>query len=176
MSPSILAIDPGTDKSGVVLYSQTGARPIVLAEVMDNWHLLAQLRAGAFGHSSFAIEQICSYGMAVGKSTFSTVEWSGRFIEAWVSSAWSTDPTVGSPTGFEIKVLRLPRLEIKVHLCGTAKAKDANIRQALIDRLGEPGNKKNPGPTFGVTSHMWSALAVAVVAADKIEGKERGQA
>lgn len=173
MSPSILAIDPGTDKSGVVLYSQTGARPIVLAEVMDNWHLLERLRSGGFHVGHFAIEQIRSYGMSVGASTFDTVEWSGRFIEAWTRVEMFNPSAEAYP---ESRVLRLPRLEIKVHLCGTAKAKDANIRQALIDRLGEPGNKKNPGPTFGVTSHMWSALAVAVVAADKIEGKERGQA
>ena len=174
MSPSILAIDPGTEKSGVVLYSQTEARPVVLAEVMDNWHLLTRLRDGAFGFSSFAIEQICSYGMAVGKSTFTTVEWSGRFIEAWVSTCLARRG-LGPKTPAEDRVLRLPRLDIKVHLCGTAKAKDANIRQALIDRLGEPGTKKNPGPTFGISSHMWSALAVAVVAADRIAGKERGQ-
>jgi hypothetical protein len=53
------------------------------------------------------------------------------------------------------------------------RAKDQNIRQALIDRLGPPGTKKNPGPTYGVTSHMWSALAVAVTAHDKL--KEQGE-
>jgi len=44
------------------------------------------------------------------------------------------------------------------------KAKDANIRQALIDKLGPVGTKKSPGPLWGVKSHIWSALAVAVTA------------
>jgi len=56
------------------------------------------------------------------------------------------------------------RKEVKIYLCGSMKAKDPNIRQALIDRLGDPGTKKNPGPTYGVKSHAWSALAVAVTA------------
>ena len=59
------------------------------------------------------------------------------------------------------------RKDIKLHLCGTTKARDPNVRQALIDRLGKPGTKKNPGPTYGVSSHAWSALAVAVYASDQ---------
>ena len=34
--------------------------------------------------------------------------------------------------------------EEKMNLCGSMKAKDSNIRQALIDRFGEVGTKKNP--------------------------------
>jgi hypothetical protein len=40
------------------------------------------------------------------------------------------------------------------------------VRQALIDRLGPQGTKKNPGPTYGMRSHLWAALAVAVYAGD----------
>ena len=53
------------------------------------------------------------------------------------------------------------RSEVKMHLCHTAKAKDGNIRQALIDKYGEPGTKKKPGKLYGVASHIWPALAVA---------------
>ena len=174
MSPSILAIDPGTEKSGVIFWHDGIVNGGRAKEVVDNWELLRRIRDGEYPSSHFAIEQICSYGMAVGKETFKTVEWSGRFIEAW---AMNTSSALDYYIKQEIEphILRLPRLDIKVHLCGTAKAKDANIRQALIDRLGEPGTKKNPGPTFGISSHMWSALAVAAVAADRIAGKERGQ-
>jgi len=56
------------------------------------------------------------------------------------------------------------RKDIKLHLCGTNKAKDANVRQALIDCLGPPGTKKSPGPTYGIKSHLWAALALAVYA------------
>jgi hypothetical protein len=40
------------------------------------------------------------------------------------------------------------------------------VRQALIDRLGPQGTKKNPGPTYGMRSHLWAALAVGVYAWD----------
>jgi hypothetical protein len=53
------------------------------------------------------------------------------------------------------------RNAVKLHICGTPRAKDPNIRQALIDKYGAPGTKKNPGPTYGVSSHLWSALAIA---------------
>jgi len=100
-----------------------------------------------------AIEMIACYGMPVGNETFETCLWIGRFEEAFNPSRDS---------------LRCYRKDIKLHLCGTTRAKDPNVRQALIDRLGKPGTKKNPGPTYGVRSHVWSALAVAVYAADQL--------
>ncbi len=167
MNPVILAIDPGTDKSGVIFWQDGIASGDQAAEVVDNKELLQRIRNGDYPSSHFAIEQIRSYGMAIGATTLDTVEWSGRLIEAWVSmkqDRFDADLRID----FESRILRIPRLEIKVHLCGTAKAKDQNIRQALIDRLGPPGTKKNPGPTYGISSHMWSALAVAVTAHDKL--------
>jgi hypothetical protein len=53
---------------------------------------------------------------------------------------------------------------VKMHLCGNQQAKDKNIRQALLDKVGPVGVKKTPGPCYGVKSHAWSALAVAVTA------------
>lgn len=172
MTPTILAIDPGTDKSGVIFWHDGLVPGDRAAEVVDNKVLLERIRDNEYPASHFAIEQIRSYGMAIGATTLDTVEWCGRLIEAWVwmkLNAFDADLGIN----FEERVLRIPRLEIKVHLCGSARAKDQNIRQALIDRLGPPGTKKNPGPTYGVTSHMWSALAVAVTAHDKL--KEQGE-
>ena len=166
MRSFILAIDPGTEQSGVVMFDRENPDdPIWHKAVMDNDDLIKYILSYGDRIEHLAIEQIRSYGMAIGASTLDTVEWSGRFIQCFIYA-----------THYDDNIMRLPRLEIKVHLCGTAKAKDANIRQALIDRLGHPGTKKNPGPTYGISSHMWSALAVAVVAADKVSGKERGQA
>ena len=55
---------------------------------------------------------------------------------------------------------------MKLTLCGDARAKDPNIRAALIDRWGGSkaaavGTKKSPGPLYGFKSDMWAALAVA---------------
>jgi len=94
---------------------------------------------------------VASYGMPVGKEVFETCVWIGRFMQVW------HDPDA---------VRLIYRRDVKLHLCGSARAKDGNIRQALIDKLGPQGTKKAPGPTYGVKSHAWAALALAVTAAE----------
>ena len=98
-------------------------------------------------------EQIASFGMAVGAEVFETCVWTGRF--------WQHAERHG------MDFSRVKRMEVKMHLCHSARAKDGNIRQALIDRLGPPGKKKSPGVTFGITKDQWAALAVAVTFKDK---------
>jgi hypothetical protein len=99
---------------------------------------------------------IASYGMAVGREVFETCVWIGRFAEI------ARQP-----------VQLVYRRDVKLHLCHSPRAKDANVRQALIDRLGPQGTKKNPGPTYGMKSHLWAALAVGVYAMDKVVREER---
>jgi hypothetical protein len=69
---------------------------------------------------------------------------------------------------------RLARREIKTHLCHSARATDANIRQALIDRFGGQekaiGKKANPGPLHSLKGHLWSAFAVAITYWDQNNG------
>lgn len=142
----ILAIDPGTNESGWVVMVGDA---VLASGVTDNETMLRHIRE--VGASDCAIEMIASYGMAVGKEVFETCVWIGRFSEAWLGVHGS-----------------LPRLvyrqAVKMHLCKSPRAKDANIRQALIDLVGPQGTKKAPGPTYGVRSHAWAALAVAVTA------------
>lgn len=146
----ILAIDPGPTASAFVAYnSATGG--IRNAGKVSNDELLSMLRDGvAQDVSHCVIEKVESFGMAVGAEIFETVYWSGRFAEA-------THP---------IPVHRIGRKAIKLHLCGSMRAKDPNIRQALIDRYGGKeaaiGRKASPGPLYGISGDMWSALAVAV--------------
>jgi hypothetical protein len=140
----ILAIDPGPTESAYVLWD--GARPVEFGKV-PNGELIARL-AGDLGGicNRAAIEMIASYGMAVGREVFETCVWIGRFMEAF--GAQRCD--------------RLTRNEVKNHICHSSKAKDSNIRQALIDRLGAPGTKAKPGATYGVSKDVWAACAVAV--------------
>lgn len=144
----ILALDPGTTESGWCAFD--GQRP-VFSGVTLNHVLLGRLALDRLSDDTLAIEMVASYGMPVGREVFETCVWIGRFQQAW------RDPEA---------VKLVYRKDVKLHLCGSPRAKDANIRQALIDRLGPIGTKSAPGPLYGVKSHAWAALAVAVTAFD----------
>lgn len=152
----VVGLDPGYEHSALVTWDST-AHQIVGHVDMSNDDILAEFREGRLiGGSILVIEQIESMGMSVGKTTFETVYWSGRFAEAF--QPW--------------RVERVTRREVKLHLCGQSRANDGNIRQALIDRFGPSteqaiGKKASPGPLYGVTGHKLSALAVALTWADQ---------
>lgn len=148
---TLLAIDPGPAQSAAVWLN---GESIQMAVIYPNDDLLESIRCdGVFNKppEHLVIEMIASYGMPVGKEVFETCVWIGRFIEAFNGQNHSL----------------IYRKDVKVHLCGSMKAKDGNIRQALIDRLGPIGTKKNPGPCYGISKDMWSALAVALTWRDK---------
>lgn len=155
---TVLAIDPGSEQSAWVLWD--GVR--VQAHRKDDNVLLRGCIAGmTFGHATVVIEQIASYGMAVGAEVFETVFWSGRFAEAVVGAG-----------RYYRGIERLPRRAVKLHLCGSMKAKDSNIRQALIDRFGGKdraiGKKASQGPLYGLKADEWAALALAVTFYDRL--------
>lgn len=140
----LLAIDPGTTESAFVLLDDL---TILHSDKLPNGDLLERLRDMEFDHPAVC-EMVQSFGMPVGKEVFETVFWIGRFAEACECQFRTFH--------------RITRTEVKMHLCGTARAKDGNIRQALIDKLGPQGTKKAPGPTYGISADRWSALAVGV--------------
>jgi len=158
----IVALDPGTDRTGCVVLD--GAR-VISSDVHPNEWMLGHLRSAVdVGEQLLAVEWLASYGMPVGKEVFVTALWIGRFVEAWVSRGG--------------RVRLVYRRDVKLHLCGQARAKDPNVRQALIDLYGPGkdvaiGRKATPGPLYGVSSHAWSALAVGVTAAAGV-GQEVG--
>jgi hypothetical protein len=106
------------------------------------------------GVNAVVIEQVQSYGMAVGQEVFRTVHWAGRFEEAC----------------HPIRVGHLTRPVIKAHLCHTAKAKDANVRQVLIDRFGGSEATRKGGVLYGIHRDVWAALAILVTYQDWQEG------
>ena len=146
----ILAVDPGPKKSAWVYYDSADSR-IMGAKIDSNDEVKAMLtRFRTDIEPRCAIEMVASYGMPVGAEVFETCVWIGRFLEAW---------GMNHPP-----VILVYRADVKMYLCGSMRAKDSNIRQALIDRFGKPGTKKQPGRTYGMSGDMWSALAVAVTA------------
>lgn len=148
----ILAIDPGTVQSAWVLYDAEDG--ILSKGIEENRFLLGALREGLGTIGAVAvIEQVASYGMAVGAEVFETVFWSGKFAEAL----------------YPTPVHRITRKAVTLALCHSARAKDSNVRQALIDRFGGPlavGRKASPGALYGISRDLWAALAVAVVWSD----------
>lgn len=150
----ILAIDPGTTQSGWCIFDEK----VQESGVMRNADMLTRVQQWPAQH--LCIEMIASYGMAVGREVFETCVWIGRFKQAW------RDPET---------VELVYRKDVKMHLCGTNRAKDANVRQALLDmfpatgggKTPQIGTKALPGPLYGVSSHAWAALAVAVTAAQR---------
>lgn len=141
----ILAIDPGPKESA---YCKFDGRILDHAYILNEQILSRAPWLTDTGVIPVVIEWIEGYGLTVGRETFETCYWVGRFCQA-----------------ADVSHL-LGRKAIKSHLCNTTQAKDRDIRAALIDRFGEPGTKKKPGPTYGLVGDEWSALAVAVTWAD----------
>ena len=150
----LFCIDPGTHKSAYVLYD-TLTMAIYDFGIVDNHRLLRPIQGK--GMDRLVIEMIKSYGNIMGDSTINTCVWIGRFIQAW-------------PSGVPIDLV--PRKTIVTTLCGHSRAKDSNVRAALIERfqgaydgfngVSVIGTKLHPGPLYGIKKDLWSALAIAV--------------
>jgi hypothetical protein len=155
---TVLAIDPGNTESAYCIV-EDDCRPSTFAKVA-NRDLLSMLYGTEADH--VAIEMVASYGMAVGADVFETCVWIGRFFEALTSNGH--DPML------------VKRSPIKLHHCRSLKAKDSNIRQALVDRFapGQPnhgkGTKAEPGWFYGFRADVWQAYALATYVADEAEG------
>jgi hypothetical protein len=155
------AIDPGTTHSAYVLMDDgepVEFQKIANAELLDRLASASQSSTRWRHVNRIVVEMIASYGMPVGREVFETCVWIGRFVQAW-----------GGAHEF------MYRKDVKLHLCGQPRAKDANIRQALLDRFGPDkakaiGTKKAPGPLYGMSGDEWAALAVGVTAHDRITG------
>jgi hypothetical protein len=154
----ILAIDPGYEQSAVV---RLDGGLVTFSETSPNETILEAFMEGTLDKADvILIEKIDSYGMPVGREVFETVYWSGRFHECASYYYGEYRP-----------VERLTRRAVKLQICGTSTAKDANVRQALIDRYGGSkaeavGTKAKPGPLYGVHGDQWAALALAVAWAE----------
>lgn len=154
----ILAIDPGTTQSAWVVYHNG---KVLDKGIDDNDELLCQFGYGFtkdmqdLEKDVVYIEMVASYGMAVGQTVFETCVWIGRFQQEAYNN------------GYEVEMIY--RKDVKMYLCGQTKAKDSNIRQAIMDRYGSErsvviGTKKAPGPLYGVSKDIWAALGVAITA------------
>lgn len=148
----ILSIDPGNVQSAFLIWNPQ-SQEVIAKDIVLNKKLRGMLRRSIPGILHVVIEMVQSFGMPVGKTIFETCVAIGRFKEIALKNNWEY---------FEVY-----RRDIKLHLCNSSRAKDSNVRQALIDRFGPPGVKKVPNPiTYGLKKDLWSAFAVAVYFSD----------
>lgn len=155
----ILAIDPGCDETGWLLYGTDVARPY--RGQFGKWPNAALLESLAEWRGSFDVvvieEIVTTYGKPVGREVFQSVRWSGRFEQVCLP----------------VPVVYIPRKTVVAHLCGNARAKDGDVIHALTERYGGKrsavGLKASPGPLYGIHKDVWQALALAVTYADTKE-------
>lgn len=158
----ILAIDPGPVESAYAQVSRQDRKPDLFG-IVGNYRLLDLLIRNELPAGIVAIEQIGHYGagMPAGRSVFDTCRWIGRFEQAL--------------SGCDVRVDLTMRVAVKAHLCGSAKAKDGNVIQALVDRFAPntpnrgKGTKGRPGWFYGFKADVWQAYALAVFTVDQLD-------
>lgn len=156
----IIGLDPGNEKSAYCIIDGYSLRPLDFAK-LENEALRRYLREQVTfdENDRGAIEMVASYGMAVGREVFDTCRWIGRFEETLERKLY-VPPTL------------IYRREEKLHICHDSRAKDANIRRALIDRFAQhdlkngKGTKKDPDWFYGMAADCWAAYAVAITFAE----------
>ena len=152
----VFAIDPGNIESAYCVIAAATRRPMQFGKVGNDARLGMRRRFAVPTDAPelVVIERVASYGMAVGREVFETCEWTGRFAEAALER--------------EVPVAYVYRRDEKLHICGDSRAKDANIRRALIDRFARhdlkngKGTKKKPDWFYGITADVWAAYAVGL--------------
>lgn len=151
----IFAIDPGNIQSAYCVMDDE--YHLLNFAKLPNREVLTKLNEWCEQVDEVVIERVASYGLAVGREVFETCEWIGRYTQA---------------VDDKLPVSYVYRKDEKITICGNMKAKDANIRQALIDRFAKfdlkngKGTKKNPDYFYGVSADCWAAIAVAVTYLD----------
>lgn len=153
-----LGIDPGPVNSAYTLIRNVGIDSIEIVDKgivphAEMLHLLDDFTEDLVQKElTVSIEGMQSFGMAVGASVFETCYNIGEYRLHCKRA--------------DVSWRIVFRMTIKLHHCKTTKAKDGNIRQALIDRFGEPGVKASQGILYQVSKDMWSSTAIAVHAFD----------
>lgn len=152
----VLSLDPGDTQTGYCFIDTDSLRPLKFGKE-DNPCVLRIVQAETY--DLLVVERVASYGMAVGRNVFETCEWVGRFSQA-----------SHAPVGY------IYRQDEKLHICHDSRAKDANIRRALIDRFAQHdlkngrGTKKKPDWFYGFKKDVWAAYAAGITYIEKEKG------
>lgn len=163
----VIAIDPGTDKSGVCLVRTEDFKPLFSAKLENESvcdTIMDQILKEVSTPFSFEKCQVVIERMYNPKSASSSVflacEWIGRFDILFQN-------VLARPTAY------IYRYHEYRALCGKDYPhNDKGIKSALVDRFAYgqsnygKGNKKSPGWFYGFAADAWSAYAIAVTHID----------
>lgn len=164
----IVAVDPGSYAHGLVVVRLTGGADydnvVEYASKDAHWsdvqrevrNLETDLRAGR------AI--VCCERVAPGQSSWSltyTTEFVGRVTEL------HDHLTNGHRHALPLYLLTRREVLTLLRVSARGSQRDKVVRHALIemhggDRKAAIGNKNERGPLYGLSSHSWAAMAVAV--------------
>ena len=198
--PRIVAIDPGSEESGVVVLDPAISEPVVFAAKMPNDEARASLvsrilhpaeppAVSLAGPHVLVVETMQPRGQPMYRQGMAALVWVGRFVECW-----------GGEFGY------LTRDAVKAHLIPRAfgNTKDSHVRAALVERFGGTdvalerqrtcprckgkghvarsiddcsechglGKVGADGPLRGVKADAWAALAVAVAWSDGLRARD----
>ncbi len=144
----VLAIDPGQTESAYVYYDMNAAlrRRILEFGKVKNSDMLLRVLSNR-RPDIVVCEEIRSYGMPVGQTTFDTVRFTGRVQQLCMIEG--------------IPFALLPRFKVKSALKPLPRRNDRDVRSSLIQLYGAPGTAQQRGPTYGITKDVWAALGVA---------------
>ena len=158
---NVFAIDPGNEYSAWCIMNDK--YELLDFDKQPNNDVMNILLKTLPTMDNVAIERVASYGMPVGREVFETCEWIGRFAQEAEKKT---------------NVNYIYRKDEKLYICGDMRAKDANIRAALIERFAKHdlkngrGTKSNPDYFYGVKADEWAACAIAVTFLDMQKEKQ----
>ena len=116
----IFAIDPGNEFSAYCIMDDE--YKLDSFAKLSNRELMEVLLSRLNDVDLVVIERMQSYGMPVGKETFEACEWIGRYAQEAEK---------------KVPVEYIFRQEEKLWICHDTRAKDTNIRLALIERFAQ---------------------------------------
>lgn len=160
----ILALDPGTHKTGLVLLD---GNKILRRGHEANAAIMREIVQNQEGPDAWivAVEHLLSHGKQryENKNIMVTVEWAARFYQA------------GGGDDAAVWVTRDEELRHYGIMPGTRGNRDMLLRRAIVERYRFEHRVTKAGSLIvpGWADHTLAALAVGVVAADKIRFRER---
>lgn len=124
----LMAIDPGDSWSGLAVLESNGtANPTIQhwVDQITNHQLLGLIESNGWRCTHLAIETMQSRGMPLHWQSLLTLEWVGRFVQAWQKN----DPN-------NHRSYKLVREVVKMGIMGTPVGDDRDVVKAVVGRFG----------------------------------------